>query len=114
MEYKEIQELRSHRDNLLLSVTHTKIMLTEGCMNFIDREMKLHGEYDGTMWKIKVRKKNQFIYNETLIVEIRYKSNGIIILVSDNTMEFNVTSRDLDDMEMACIVNVIYKEFKNK
>ena len=57
MEYKEIQELRSHRDNLLISVAHTKIMLTEGCMNFIDREMKLHGEYDGTMWKIKVRKK---------------------------------------------------------
>lgn len=117
MEYKEIQELRSHRDNLLISVAHIKIMLAEGCMNFIDREMRLHGEchfYDGTMWTIKVHKKNQFIYNEALIVEIRYKPNGIIILVSDNAMEFNVTSRDLDDMEMACIVNVIYKEFKNK
>lgn len=113
MEYKEIQELRSHRENLLLSATHIEIMLEDGCMNFIDREMKLHGEYDGTMWKIKVHKKNQFIYNEALIVEIRYK-NDIIILVSDNTTEFHVTSRDLGDFEMYCIVNVIYREFKNK
>ena len=117
MDYKEIQDLKSHREYLEKATTQTYVMFKQGCMNFIENELKRHGDYNGTMWKIKLNKKNQFKFHDSPVEAIGYLADGRIVLTLLSVFsktDVIVNELDLNEVEIGDIVDAIHKQCKNK
>ena len=117
MDYKEIQDLKSHREYLEKATTQTYVMFKQGCMNFIENELKRHGDYNGTMWKIKLHKKNQFKFHDSPVEAIGYLADGRIVLTLLSVFskaDVIVNELDLNELEIGDIVDAIHKQCKNK
>lgn len=118
MEYKEIQNLRELKDNLRAQLIRTGVILEDGCLSFIDSQMRKYGKYEptcnGESWTIKIQKKYRTINNNgDKVTSLTYEKNGYITFSTENR-QWCQHYRKLEPTIVTWIIDILHNQFKNE